>query len=312
MGGKRINTEEFIRRARAVHGDRYDYSRTVFTRITDNVEIICPKHGSFWQKASNHIAKHYGCPKCKGEKNAERCKLTTEKFVEKSKEKHGDKYDYSKVNYINQCTPVTIICPIHGEFKQSPNNHMRGEGCYKCGIMKTKQSRSLSVQEMVEKAREIHGDYYDYSLITKSYRHVDKVPIVCPIHGLFYQTLNNHLSNEGCPSCRRSKGEVQIKNILDNNNIEYIEQYKIPCTLEDKNYCYIDFFLPSYNTYIEYNGIQHYEPVDRFGGQQIFEKQIERDKYVRSYCNEQNIKLIEISYKDNIQEKINNSLYGEG
>lgn len=309
--GKKVTTEEFIQKAKAIHGDAYDYSRVNYIKNNINVEIICPKHGSFWQRPSNHIGKGYGCPKCKGEQCGDRCRLTTEQFIEKAREKHGNKYDYSKVEYVNQLIPVTIICPEHGEFMQLPSNHMKGEGCYKCGREVTKKSRKLSVETIIERFKLAHGEYYDYSLITRSYKNMSKVPIICPKHGIFYQLLVNHFHGEGCPICRRSRGEQELKSILETMNINYEEQYRIPCDLKDKTSCYIDFYIPSLNAFIEYNGIQHYQPVERFGGQSIFEKQVERDEYVRRYCKDNNIRLLEINYKENIQEKLNTFIYAE-
>ena len=124
-------TEEFIHEARKKHGNKYDYSKVVYLNNHTKICIICPKHGEFWQLPLNHLSGR-GCPKCAHEGNGERCRSSKKEFIKKAREKHGDKYDYSKVEYVNCETKVCIICPQHGEFWQSPNSHLIGHGCPKC------------------------------------------------------------------------------------------------------------------------------------------------------------------------------------
>lgn len=121
-------TNEFIDKAKKVHGDKYNYSLVEYNGAHSKVKIICPAHGEFKQKASSHLQEN-GCPKC----NIESQKLSTKDFIEKSKAVHGDKYCYNRVEYVSYETKVTITCPIHGDFKQKPNNHFKGHGCAKCG-----------------------------------------------------------------------------------------------------------------------------------------------------------------------------------
>lgn len=122
---KKLTTEEFVKRARVVHGDKYDYSKTNYMGALKNVCIICPEHGEFWQTPSNHLRGN-GCPKC-GIESARKSKTSTiEDFVNKAREVHGDKYDYSKVEYADAHKNVCIICPKHGEFLQTPANHLSG------------------------------------------------------------------------------------------------------------------------------------------------------------------------------------------
>ena len=130
--------EKFIKKAKLVHGDKYDYSKVDFVDLFTKVCIICPIHGEFWQTPRNHINifSAQGCPKCGRDKIAQEQKLGFDGFIERSKKIHGDKYDYSKVDYINAFTKVCIICPIHGEFEQRPNNHLNGQGCPMCNQSK--------------------------------------------------------------------------------------------------------------------------------------------------------------------------------
>jgi hypothetical protein len=129
--------------------------------------------------------------------------VTTKSFIEKAQNVHGFKYDYSKTEYINAKTKVTIICPIHGEFKQLPNNHLK-YNCNKCGNITAGLNGSLTTDKFVEKAKLVHGNKYNYSKVvyTKS---KNKVVIICPKHGEFRQTPSDHLQSRGCPSCKLDK-----------------------------------------------------------------------------------------------------------
>lgn len=144
--GKRITTEDFIERARKVHGDKYDYSKICYKTTHTNVSIICPIHGVFEQTASSHLQGH-GCPKCAIEINSSKQRLGLNAFLKKSVEVHGNKYDYSKVNYINNSTKVCINCPIHGEFWQVPASHLSGVGCPLCNESKLEKKVALKLQE---------------------------------------------------------------------------------------------------------------------------------------------------------------------
>jgi len=187
-GSKKLTKEEFIEKAKKVHGDKYEYSEVKYINNSTKVCIICPKHDKFEQTPSNHL-KGKGCPKCVGRNK------TTEEWIEKTKQVHEDRYDYSKVRYIGTHKKVCIICPIHGEFLQTPKNHSKGIGCPKCG-----GSEKLTKEEFIEKAKQVHGDRYDYSkVVYENARR--KVIVICPEHGEFLQTPTSHLDNKGCPKC---------------------------------------------------------------------------------------------------------------
>jgi hypothetical protein len=173
---------KFIEKAKLVHGEKYNYSLIDYTESKNKVKIICPKHGEFEQRASGHLSG-YGCSKCSHEKQ----KLTVKEFIEKAKLTHGEKYDYSLVNYVNYDTKVKIICPIHGEFEQIPSNHLKGSDCELCSFVK----RKTKTLEFIQKAKLVHGDKFDYSLV--DYIGFDKkVVVICPVHSEFKQTPQNH------------------------------------------------------------------------------------------------------------------------
>ena len=187
----------FIAKAKAIHGDKYDYSKAEYKNYITKVCIICPIHGEFWQTPKLHL-KGCNCPKCAREKN----KLTTEKFIIKAKAIYGDKYDYSKVEYIDVNTKVCIICPIHGEFFLLPLFHIckRHRGCPKCGAEIRRQKNTYSTEEFITKVKAIHGDKYDYS--KAEYKHtMEKITIICHKHGEFLITPNSLLQGHGCPKC---------------------------------------------------------------------------------------------------------------
>ena len=191
----RYNSQQFIKKAQTIHGDKYDYSKVDYTVSKNKVIIICKEHGEFTQLPSGHLDGK-GCGKCGrlicGEKLTMCCKL----FISKAIEVHGDKYDYSKVSYVNSSTKVMIICKEHGEFEQNPGGHLQGNGCSKCS-----GHYSYTTEEWIEKATEVHGDKYNYSKVNY-YGNKNKIMIICKYHGIFQQQPIYHLSgNQGCSKC---------------------------------------------------------------------------------------------------------------
>lgn len=224
-------------------------------------------------------------------------KLTTEEFVEKAKKLYGDKYDYSLVNYKGTNIKVKIICPIHGVFEATPHNHLRKEtccGCTKC--RREKQSKALlySQEEFIEKAKKVHGNKYDYSLVNYI-NSMTKVKIKCnSCNNVFLQTPKSHLQGERCPFCfKESKGEEKIRKYLIKQNYVF-EQNKHFDNLRNS----YDFYLPELNLLIEYQGEQHYKPVKKFGGEKRFLRQLASDKLKADYAEKEGIELLTISYKD--------------
>lgn len=196
-GGNYIpTTEEWIKKAKKIHNDKYDYSKTEYVKNKEKLIIICKEHGEFYQQASEHL-RGYGCIKCGGN-----YQYTTEEFIEKAKKIHNCKYDYSKTNYIKHDEKIIIICKEHGEFEQSPNHHLQGQGCRLCAIILRANMLSMAIDEFIEKAKIIHQDKYDYSEIEYKGCH-QKVKIICKKHGPFLQRASDHINNgAGCPKCQ--------------------------------------------------------------------------------------------------------------
>lgn len=301
---KNKGRDKFIEDAIALHGNKYGYDKVVYRTNKDEVIITCPKHGDFPQTPNTHL-RGCGCPKCADERTGDRCRMTMAEFIKRSTALFGGRYDYSLINketYKGYGLEVPIICPVHGEFKQSPQNHLSGRGCYKCGKASMAAKQRYTRDELVELFRKEFGDKYDYSNFKEEdYKNrKSKIKVICPEHGVWEVSVDSHLyQKSGCPSCKRSRGEEVIANYLDDNKIEYIPQYKISnvsLLCLNKNIL-VDFYLPKYNTIIEFNGIQHYKDI-QFFNERTFEQQQWRDDSVRRYCKIHGIKLIEIPYTE--------------
>jgi len=230
-------------------------------------------------------------------------KLTLEKFIERSNHIHHDKYDYSKSVYVNNKIHTIIICPIHGEFLQIPLDHLQGKGCNFCGHNETGRKKRLTLNNFIESANKIHEYRYNYSKV-KYEGAYEKVIIICLKHGEFSQIPHNHLCGKGCPKCNASKGEIKISNFLSENKIEYIPQYKFDnCKNPKTNYkLRFDFYLPSKNVIIEYDGEQHFNTGYIGGNYFTTIKDLEELKYRDSlkdkFAIENNIFLLRIKPKD--------------
>ena len=248
---KTLSLNEFIEKAKKIHGDKYDYSKVEYVNNSTKVCIICPKHGEFWQTPSSHLSGS-GCKNCFEEKKKTLHNLTKEQFIEKAKKVHGDKYDYSKVDYVNARTKVCIICPEHGEFWQDPYTHSIGGMCQKCRIQVIKEKKTLTKDEFIERAKKIHGEKYNYSISEyKSARR--QIAIKCPKHGEFWQIADAHMRGSGCPICANSLStpENEIYNFI-NNNIKYNVEQRNRSLIKPYE---LDIHIPELKIAIEYNGL---------------------------------------------------------
>lgn len=252
---RRLTTDEFIQRAIAVHGDEYDYSKVNYHDMHTNVVIICRKHGDFLQTPCNHL-KGYGCMYCH---KIDGRKLDMTLVLSRFREVHGDKYDYSLIQYKNSKTKIKIICPVHGVFEQTPEKHMKGHGCPKCC-----SNHKADTQLFIEKARRVHGDLYDYSCV----EYVNSLTPVCIIdkeYGMFWQRPDAHVRGEGHwarrsvkihetkkknGSYRISKPEQKMYSLLvDKFGVnDVFSQYKC------ERYPFVcDFYIKSLDLFIELN-----------------------------------------------------------
>jgi len=300
--------KQFIEKSVKIHGEKYDYSKVEYTKGTEKIIITCKKHGDFKQTPSNHLSGH-GCLKCKIEVTGNKIKLTTKKFIEKAIKTHSNKYDYSKVKYINSKIKVIIICKKHGEFKQSPASHLFGYGCPKCGEKTKAEKCKLTTKEFIEKAVKIHRNKYNYSK-TEYINSKIKVIIICKKHGEFKQSPASHLQGIGCPYCFL-KNQSEVKRLLfihysdfEITSQKFIYNYIGADKKEHKRYC--DFYLQKDEKIIivEYDGQQHFMSR-RFNGmsQEKAEKRFIIQQFIDNkdteFCKENNILLWRIKYDDN-------------
>lgn len=218
------NLNYFINKANITHNNKYDYSKVLYYNSTTKVCIICPQHGEFWQTPQSHIRGN-GCPKCGVEIKKEKLSSNKNEFLQKAIIIHGNEYSYDKVNYINASTKICITCKKHGDFWMTPSSHLSGQKCPKC------QGKNLNTEDIIALCKSIHGDKYNYSKVNFHKMH-EKVPIICPKHGIFMQTMSKHISKkQGCPKCaienrsenRRSNYTELINkaNLIHNNKYDY-------------------------------------------------------------------------------------------
>jgi len=293
-GGVKYNLEDFMKKSNSVHNYKYNYEKSFYVDSYTMVGIGCKEHGYFEQLPNNHMSGQ-GCPKCIGKS------LSDDELLKKMNMIHNNKYDYSLVLFTGMLNKVKIICTEHGIFEQILSNHINlKQGCIKCANVYLSNK-----EEFIIKSINKHGNLYNYDNVI--YKGAKKnVDILCKKHGLFSQSPTKHLSGNGCPTCKLSKGEHSIMIYLDSNKIDYISQYRI------KGFNLIfDFYLPDYNLCIEYDGLQHFKPVNYFGGIDAFNLQIKNDSLKNKYCLENQIKLLRIKYTDfsNIELILNENLF---
>jgi len=248
---KKLTTNEFIEKAKLVHGDKYDYSKVEYKTYHEKVTIICPTHGEFEQRCSDHLSGK-GCKDCRKDYLSVKFSSNVSIFKNRANRIHKSFYNYDKVVYKNANIKVKIICPTHGEFEQTPASHLNGNGCPKCAIKYKSNKRKLTTKEFIEKSIKIHGNKYDYSKVEYGKNNHIKVTIICPTHGEFEQMPYSHLSGQGCPKCvhQISKPEMEIYN--------YIKSiYDGPIIQSDRSIIppkELDIYLPELKIAFEING----------------------------------------------------------
>lgn len=194
-GTSKSNTTDFVEKSIKIHGDLYDYSKVNYINSITKTTIICQEHGEFQQTPKLHL-KGAGCGKCAGT-----AKITKSEFLDKCRDKFGDLYDYSKMNYKTFNSIITIVCKEHGDISIIPKSHLKGVGCAKCSHVLNGNKRKTPFDDFIKKCREKHGDSYDYSIVDYINNRTN-IKIICKEHGEFQQTPNKHLNRSSrCPKC---------------------------------------------------------------------------------------------------------------
>jgi hypothetical protein len=204
---EKLTKEKFIEKSKLVHGDKYNYENISDYDSKTKIPIICSIHGEFYQLPHSHLSGR-GCPKCAGKE-----KKDIDSVLKSFNEAHGDKYDYSMVDYVNTKTKVKIICDNHGMFEQTPAMHLKGQGCPICKIGKIRETKIIN-NRFIEKASKKHNFFYNYDKVNYI-NNKSSVIINCPIHGDFNQIPFIHLDGSGCPKCvgRVSTNTEEFKKI---------------------------------------------------------------------------------------------------
>lgn len=284
--------------------NQYECNFEEFKNLSIPIPFHCKKCGkTFKRKPTVFVYMNKTCPHCNG--LARNRAYTTEEWIELANKIHNNKYDYSKAEYIKTDTKLCVIChqkdefgDEHGEFWVTPHAHTGSmhSGCPKCSQKYSDGNRFSKLAALK------HNNFYDYSLV-KYKNAYTKVEIICPEHGVFMVSPNQHLMGKGCPLCCFSTLEKAIKAILDNLGIEYVYQAK-KRTLEWLDNLSLDFYLPQYNVGIECQGEQHYKFVKFFHRtEERFKLAQERDSKKSRLCEENNCKLL---YYSDIEEVVDN------
>jgi hypothetical protein len=242
--GRKLTNDDFIKRSNSLHSNFYDYIEE-YKNSHSKIKIICPIHGEFEQKPYSHL-QGIGCPKCGFLKTAESSRKLIDTFIDTSNRIHQNKYNYDKVIYKSNKIPVTIVCPIHGDFLQSPQSHLRGYGCPGC----TPKKENKSNDKFVEEANKVHSYKYTYKDEYKG-AHIP-ININCTKHGDFLQTPNSHLRGRGCPDCQWSNSSK-----LENDWLDYLvidKKYRNKRIIIDGKLFKFDAYIPETNTIYEFYG----------------------------------------------------------
>lgn len=288
----------FLERAEAMHGHRFDYSGSRYLAFDRPMEIVCRRHGLFRATPKSHLyAKSGGCPQCRADIMGEAHRYTTAQFIDRARKVHGERYDYSQVDYRGLQAKVTIVCPKHGGFRMRAYRHLSGRGCRKCAFERIGRHRRLSFWDFLERVIRVHGmGRYEYQLEGFVNAH-SKIPIRCPQHGVFHQSAAAHLKGHGCPSCVQSNGERRVREALQDLGVEFREQVRFP-GCRDRGTLPFDFFVPSHRLLIEFDGHQHYDNSEHWGGGAKLAEIQRHDRIKDRFAAEHGYRLLRIPYWD--------------
>lgn len=285
----KIDIETIQQRIFDLCGDKLIYDISEYKNTNKPITFKCTECGQEFKRDVNALMYNPTCPNCNGKPRNR--KYDNDEFIKLANEIHGNKYDYSETIYELSDKKITVICHEldifgneHGKFYVTPHAHI---GTMKSGCPKCSKKHKKTTEEFIAESNWLHDFAYDYSK-TDYINATTPVCIICPEHGEFYQKPNCHLNGSGCPTCKQSKTERKLKKLFKQENIDFISQYKC----EWLGRLSLDFYIPELKIGIEVQGLQHYRPVAYWGGEDNFQKIIERDKLKKSLCNQNDVKLI--------------------
>ena len=286
-GGKKYTCKAYVQKCKE---KGYDLPVESYVNSSTKINHKCSKGHIYEQEPSSHL-RGYGCPYCARNK-----KKSTQDYIRECKEKG---YDLPIEDYKGVNVKIKHKCKYGHIYEQKPNTHLSGRGCYECKYNKYRfESDDSYLNYCKTKNLDIPISSYKNQLAKVEYR--------CSLGHTYKQTPSQH-KYYGCPVCKESKGEKFIRNYLNEHSIKYISQKRFH-DLKDKTYLSYDFYLPKQKVLIEYQGRQHYEENDFFGGKERFKQQQLHDKLKREYAKNNGYKLLELHYSLNNQEKVNKYL----
>ena len=298
-------TKLFIKKALKIHGDKYDYSKVVYIKAKIKVEIICRKgHDSFPITPNDHLNGR-GCRKCGRIVTKNKKEWGDIQFIEDSIKIHGDLYRYNKVKYTSNRKLVKIYCTkCKKYFSQTPYSHLNGHGCQRCG-----GTKKYTTEEFIETSERKYPHLFGYDRV--NYISADElIEIKClKCNKYFHRTPRRHLFLGNCPICTKSKGEDFIEDWLLKHNIKFIQQKSFE-GCKYKNKLLFDFYIPSKNMCIEYDGEFHFQPIRKSKSmtevqaiKNLEESKI-RDDIKNEFCKNNGISLIRIKYDEDLEKRI--------
>lgn len=250
----RSTSERFKERALKVHKGRYCYDEVVYVNAMSPVKIICKVHGVFEQIPMAHLIGN-GCPKCAGRRR------TNDEIISMFTELHGDKYDYSRVEFSKMHNKVCMVCHKkdkhgveHGEFWQTPAKHLTGQGCPKCGNERRNDHKKIDVDNFIKRANKVHKSFYDYSEITCLNSLHDKVNIRCPKHGVFTQLAYDHLAGHGCVKCAVDESRVTTEEFIERSTKIHNGKYDYSMTVCNGTTDEVEIGCPSHGVFTQVAG----------------------------------------------------------
>ena len=299
---------DFISKSINIHGNLYDYSKIKYIDYTTPLLIVCNRCGSeFFQIPRRHIDGR-GCKKCNNKERITNLhnRDNKETFIKKALKIHKDLFSYENIIYISSLEKVEILCKLCNKyFKQLPSNHLSGKGCPFCKASRSSILLRYSFSKFLSKLSNSHLSLYSYDEDNFNERfNNNKIKILCNrCNSYFSSSISSHLMGHGCPECNNKRGVMEDE--LHDELKKYIEKEKLPYSIV-KQYKsdflkrqMIDLFIPELNIGIEYQGIQHFQPVSRFGGEKGYLESIERDTRKNRICSENNLRLIYFTYNKN-------------
>lgn len=281
-----LSIESYVERSKLKFDSRYDYSK-VDSNATQRspITVVCPIHGDIQTTMKNHFHSMSGCYECGREKaNKASIKLSSlEAIIPRLKVIHGDKYEY--ISY-DVCSRLLVFKCKHGLSTQLIYEHLTGRGCRPCSY----EQRTLTENDFIRRAKEVHPDGYSYNLDELKTVN-DKITITHKCGHVYRGRVSNHLSGQGCLRCRGSTGENRIAKFLENNEIDFVSQFK----LDGYRYRF-DFLIPELNMLVEFDGEQHARPIPFFGGVEAYEQRKLNDEKKNQLAKKYGYLMVRISH----------------